>query len=79
MDGVLALETAVLAHFNALTVIDLVLGRDVVTTLAVLTLKGDLDPLFVLSHLFLLFSRLLRGGSGGGIRTRDNTIMSRVL
>ena len=52
VEGVLALESAVLLHFDALTVVHLVLHGDVVTPLALFAREGDLDSLFVLCHDF---------------------------
>jgi hypothetical protein len=84
--SVLAVPSTELLHLDALTVIELVLLRDVVASLAVLAGQSHLDPLFVLRHLFLptRLLELLAGptdlpSSGGGSRTRDTTIMSRVL
>ena len=56
MERVATIEAAELLHLDTLAVIDLVLGRDVVPTLAVLALKRDLDPLLVLRHFGLLAS-----------------------
>ena len=53
---VTTLPLAILLHLDALAVVDLVLGRDVVPTLAVLALERDLDPLLVLRHVGLLAS-----------------------
>ena len=85
----LALPSAVLVHLDALTVIELVLHRDVIAPLALLTRQRHLHALFVLRHDSLLENpfwvlRYFWGpeappGSGGGSRTRDTTIMSRVL
>ena len=90
MECVLAVERTKLLHLDALAVVELVFCRDVVPTLAVLTLQGHLDSFLIFRHLalprFLLTCLIYAGnqpprqrGSGGGIRTRDNTIMSRVL
>mgnify|MGYP006949112520 CR=1 FL=1 len=89
MVRVLAIEPAVLLHLDALTVVDLVLHRDVVTPLALLAREGHLDALFIPCHIYRRLSvctatALARGprappSSGGGTRTLDNTIMSRVL
>ncbi len=91
MVRVLAIKPAVLLHLDALTVVDLVLHRDVVTPLAVLAREGHLNPLFIPCHKYrrlsvctatsTAFIRDPRAppGSGGGTRTLDNTIMSRVL
>ena len=81
---VATLPLAVLLHLNTLTIVHLVLHRDVIATLALLAGQGHLDSLFVLSHHFSLTTLVLLGlsvlpGSGGGSRTRDTTIMSRVL
>ena len=48
--GVLAVKRAVLLHFEALAVVDLGLHRDVVPSLALGALEGDLHPLVVLCH-----------------------------
>ncbi len=48
--GVLALPFAVLAHLDALAVVDLVLHRDVVTSLAGFAGESNRDALFVLCH-----------------------------
>jgi hypothetical protein len=48
--GVLALPFAVLAHLDAFAIVDLVLHRDVVTTLAGFTCEGNGDALVVLCH-----------------------------
>ena len=53
MRCVLAVEGAVLLHLEPLTVVDLGLHRDVVTTLALGALEGDLHPLVVLGHVLL--------------------------
>src|SRR5680860_1338466 len=45
VDGVAPLEPAVLAHLDPLTIIVLVLDRDVVAPLALGALEGDLHPL----------------------------------
>ena len=89
MVRVLAIEPAVLLHLDALTVVDLVLHRDVVTPFAVLAREGHLYPLFIPCHKYRRLSvctttAFIRDpgappGSGGGTRTLDNTIMSRVL
>ena len=88
MEGVTAVKPAELVHLDALAVVHLVLRGDVVTTLAVLALESYLHTLFVLRHeyglSFLGFRPkssiyLQLTGSGGGTRTRDTTIMSRVL
>jgi len=50
-----AVPAAILLHFNTLTVVNLVLLRDVVASLALLAGQRDLDALFVLCH-----GRLLR-------------------
>src|SRR5665213_257170 len=50
VERVLAVPAAELLHLDPLTIIDLVLGRDVVTTLADLAGQRDLDPLLVLCH-----------------------------
>ena len=88
MEGVTAVETAELVHFDPLSVVHLVFCGDVVAPFAVLALQGHLHTLFILRPenglSFLgfrpkssIFTELT--GSGGGTRTRDNTIMSRVL
>src|ERR1700722_11685511 len=51
-----AVVAAVLLHLDPLTVVVLVLGRDVVAVLADLALQGDLDPPLVLRHVGLLHS-----------------------
>ena len=91
MVRVLTIKPAVLLHLDAFAVIDLVLHRDVVTPLAVLAREGHLYPLFIPCHNYRRLSvctatstAFIRGprappGSGGGTRTLDNTIMSRVL
>ncbi len=90
MECVLAVERTKLLHLDPLAVVEFVLRRDVVPALAVLTFQGHLDSFLIFRHLalprFLLTSLIYAGnqaprqrGSGGGIRTRDNTIMSRVL
>src|SRR5262249_41808792 len=50
VDGVPAVEPAVLLHLEALAVVELVLHRDVVAVLADLALEGDLHPLLALRH-----------------------------
>ena len=45
-----ALGFAVLLHFEALTIVDLVLHRDVVAVLATGAFEGDLHPLVVPGH-----------------------------
>ena len=57
MVGVLAIVAAVLAHLQPLTIIDLALDRDVVTTLAFCALEGDFHP-FVISGHFKLRSKV---------------------
>ena len=52
--GVLAVPAAELLHLDTLTIIELVLHRDVVPSLALFAGQGHLNPLFVLSHRFLL-------------------------
>ena len=69
---------------DLIAVVHLVLHGDVVTSLALFTGQGDLDSLFVLRHCLSPFSLYFSGftpllGSGGGSRTLDTTIMSRVL
>jgi hypothetical protein len=44
------IPAAVLFHLDTLTIVDLVLFRDVVTTLALLTRKCDVDALLIFSH-----------------------------
>ena len=86
--GMHAVKAAVLLHLDALAVVVAVLHCDVVPLLAHLTLEGHLDSSIVLRHRGLLVPYLPASGegvhfivfsSGGGTRTRDNTIMSRVL
>jgi hypothetical protein len=48
--------TAVLVHFEALTIVDLGFHRDVVAPLALCALEGDLHPLVRLGHLRTSFS-----------------------
>jgi hypothetical protein len=48
--GVLALPLAVLAHFDAFAIVDLVLHRDVVAALAAFTGECDGDALVVFCH-----------------------------
>jgi hypothetical protein len=95
MQRVLPIELAIFLHFDPLAVVVAVLGRDVVAALAHLALQRDLDPSVVLGQRSLLLiaaqwaaarSTIVVAvpggeisGSGGGTRTRDNTIMSRVL
>ena len=55
VEGVLPVKSAVFLHLNALSVVDLVLHRDVVTPLALLAREGDLDSLLVLCHRDLPF------------------------
>ena len=55
VDGVLALPLAIFVHFNAFTVIDLVLHCYVITAFALFAGQCDLDTLFVLCHRSLLF------------------------
>ena len=50
MRSVRTIPTAVLLHFDSLTIVDSVLGRDVIATLAVFACKSNLDTLFVLCH-----------------------------
>ena len=50
MVGVLALPLAVLAHFDAFAIVDLVLHRDVVAALAAFTGECDGDALVVFCH-----------------------------
>ena len=85
---VLAIEATELLHLDALTVIQLVFHGDVVAALAVLACEGHLDSLVIFRHVCLLtnwvhlFTTARPNGppsSGGGSRTRDTTIMSRVL
>ena len=74
MHGVQAIPSAVLLHFDALAVVDLVLGRDVVATLANLALQGDRNSLVAgLGHRDVLrlagrTRRLTRGRMAPGIR-----------
>ena len=87
MGGVNALPLAVLLHLNALSVVLAILGRNIVTPLAVLASQRDLNSLFVLCHFSLhphnFYAAGLKPpsahGSGGRTRTDDPTIMSRVL
>jgi hypothetical protein len=44
------LELAVLLHFQPLTIVDLVLHRDVVAVFAARAFEGDFHPFFALSH-----------------------------
>jgi hypothetical protein len=55
MKSVHAVVVAVLLHLDALTVVVLVFGRDVVAVLADLALQSDLDSSFVLRHVGLLW------------------------
>ena len=48
--GVLSVEGAVLLHLEALAVVDLGFHRDVVPSLALGALEGDLHPLVILCH-----------------------------
>jgi len=50
---------AVLLHLNTLTIVHLVLHRDVIATLALLAGQNHLDSLFVLSHHFSLTTLVL--------------------
>lgn len=59
MGGVLAIVTAVLAHFHTLTIVDLAFDRDVVTALALCALEGDFHP-FVISWHFKLRSMRIK-------------------
>src|SRR5579875_2546431 len=83
--GVPAIPPAVLSHLDPLAVVLFVLGRDVVAPLAHLAGQGHLNSSLVLRHRpraprFRWFPRTFAVlGSGGGTRTRDPTIMSRVL
>src|SRR5579863_106114 len=86
VEGVLAVPAAELGELDPLPVVLLVLHRDVVAALADLARQRHLHPLLVLRHDSCSFSGPRSGagpfhrtGSGGGTRTRDNTIMSRVL
>ena len=54
VESVLPVKTTELIHLDPLSVVDLVLGRDVVPALAVLALQSDLDSLLVLRHGFFL-------------------------
>lgn len=54
MQGVNSIPATVFLHLNTFAVVDLVLLRNVITTLALLTSQSDLDSLFVLCHLFAL-------------------------
>jgi hypothetical protein len=51
--GVLAVVTAVLLHLETLTIVDLALDRDVVTTLALGAFEGDLHPFVISGHVSL--------------------------
>lgn len=88
MQRVGTVESTVLLHFDALTIVVAILHRDVVALLTHLTLEGDFDSSIVFRHRRLLvpYSSVSDEGryfnlssSGGGTRTRDHTIMSRVL
>jgi hypothetical protein len=48
--GMQPIPAAVLLHLNTLTVVNSVLSRDVITTLASLTSQSNFDTLFVLCH-----------------------------
>ena len=67
--GVLALPLAVLAHFDAFAIVDLVLHRDVVAALAAFTGECDGDALVVFCHGELVLKVLVLtsafGVSGG--------------
>jgi hypothetical protein len=56
VEGVAPVPTAEFTHLNALTVVDLVLGSDVVTALALLTGEGHLDALLILCHDLFSFT-----------------------
>jgi hypothetical protein len=56
VDRVTAVVTAVLVHFEALTIVDLGFHRDVVAPLALGALEGDLHPLVGLGHFRTSFS-----------------------
>ena len=57
--GVNTLPLAVLLHLNTLSVVDLVLHRDVITSLALLARQRYGDPLVVLGHGSLAYFRIL--------------------
>ena len=57
VEGVPAVVTAVLVHLESLAIIDLRLHRDVVASLALGALEGDLHPLVALGHGRLSVSR----------------------
>ena len=72
----------VLLQLYTLTIIQLVLGRYVVTSLAGFACQGDMHSLLCLCHNVspLRCCPVAKSiSSGGGTRTRDFTIMSRVL
>jgi hypothetical protein len=50
---VLAIVAAVLLHLQPLTIVDLALHRDVVASLALCALEGDLHPFVISGHISL--------------------------